>query len=66
MSEDSQSLGLVVEQSRIVRSDQLAIVAADPESPRVLADQPTDHLGILCGAGEDCGARTLILSWPGA
>ena len=39
MGEDRQILGLVVEQNRVVRGDQLAVVVADQDSPRVFADQ---------------------------
>jgi hypothetical protein len=51
MGDDRQSLGLVIEQDRIVRGDQLAVVVADQNSPRVLADQPSDDVGTLRGGG---------------
>jgi hypothetical protein len=56
MGQDGQSFGFVIEQDRVVRSDLLAVIAAHQDPPRVLADQPTDNLGILRGV-ERVGAH---------
>jgi hypothetical protein len=48
VSEHRQPVGIVVEQDWVVRSHQLSVVAADQDAPRVLPDQSTDDLGILC------------------
>ena len=47
VSEDGQTLGLVIEQDRVVRGDEPAVVAADQDAPGVLADQPPDDLGVV-------------------
>src|SRR3954469_12751941 len=47
MSEHHKSVGLFIDQDRIVRRDQLAGVIADQRAPRVLPDQPAYDVGIV-------------------
>lgn len=49
LAADSQPIGLLVEEDRVVRGDQLAVVVADEGRPRVLADQPADDVRIVPG-----------------
>ena len=65
--DDGQPIGVLVEQHRAMRGDQLAVVVADQNRPRVLFDQPADHSRIF---GRVKGVVThepsILASWRSA